>query len=281
MPASTIGFLGAGHMSSAIIAGILADSAAGLCAEQLSATCKTPASAEKLARLHHIRVHQDNRKLVADSDYIILGVKPAQMKGVLEELAGYDLGDKILISIAAGIRIEHYRRILGENAVIIRAMPNVAAARQASLTGIYTDNRLSEEEEDIVESIFSAVGETAWLDDETQIDGITALSGSGIAYFFRLMQAMSDAGERYGFERDELYDIITLTAVGAGTLALDNDNTPPEFADFCRTIAVSGGTTEQALNVFNQRGLDAMIDDAMNAVINRSRDIAEELTKDW
>lgn len=281
MPASTIGFLGAGHMSSAIITGILADSAAGLRPERLSATCKTAASAAKLRQIHNINVHQDNQKLVLESDYIVLGVKPAQMKAVLDELAEYDLSDKILITIAAGIRIEHYRRILGENAVIIRAMPNMAAARQASLTGIYSDNVLSEEEEDMVETIFSAIGETARLDDETQIDGITALSGSGIAYFFRLMQAMSDAGERYGFERDELYDIITLTAVGAGTLALDNADTTPEFADFCRKIAVAGGTTEQALNIFTQHGLDKIIDDAMNAVVTRSRDIAEELTKDW
>ena len=160
-------------------------------------------------------------------------------------------------------------------------MPNIAASHQASLTGIYSDNELAPEEEEIIETIFSAIGETAWLDDETQIDGITALSGSGIAYFFRLMQAMLDAGERYGFERDELYDIITWTAVGAGTLALDNNATPPEFADYCKQIAVPGGTTEAALNTFNNANIDRIVDDAMSAVVARSRAIADELTRDW
>ena len=279
--ATTIGFLGAGHLGAAIISGMLADGANGFSPKHIHATCKSAASAAYLKQAHGISAHTDNRRLVADSDYIILGVKPAQMKDVLDELAACNLDDKILITLAAGIRIEHYRRILGDDAVIIRAMPNVAASRQASLTGIYSDDDLAPEEEDLINTIFTAIGETAWLDDETQIDGITALSGSGIAYFFRLMQAMLDAGERYGFERDELYDIITWTAVGAGTLALDNNATPPEFADYCKQIAVPGGTTEAALNTFNNANIDRIVDDAMSAVVARSRAIADELTRDW
>ena len=279
--ATTIGFLGAGHLGSAIISGMLADGANGFSPKHIHATCKSAASAAYLKQAHGINAHTDNRKLVADSDYIILGVKPVQMKAVLDELADCTLDDKIIITLAAGIRIEHYRRILGDDAIIIRAMPNVAASRQASLTGIYSDDDLDPSEEDLINAIFTAIGETAWLDDETQIDGITALSGSGIAYFFRLMQAMLDAGERYGFERDELYDIITWTAVGAGTLALDNNATPPEFADYCKQIAVPGGTTEAALDIFNHANLDRIVDDAMAAVAARSRAIADELTRDW
>ena len=279
--ATTIGFLGAGHLGSAIISGMLADGANGFSAKHIHATCKSAASAAYLKQAHGINAHTDNRKLVADSDYIILGVKPVQMKAVLDELADCNLDDKIIITLAAGIRIEHYRRILGDDAIIIRAMPNVAASRQASLTGIYSDDDLDPSEADLINAIFTAIGETAWLDDETQIDGITALSGSGIAYFFRLMQAMLDAGERYGFERDELYDIITWTAVGAGTLALDNNATPPEFADYCKQIAVPGGTTEAALDIFNHANLDRIVDDAMAAVAARSRAIADELTRDW
>lgn len=279
--ATTIGFLGAGHLGSAIISGMLADGANGFSAKHIHATCKSAASAAYLKQAHGINAHTDNRKLVTDSDYIILGVKPVQMKAVLDELANCNLDDKIIITLAAGIRIEHYRRILGDDAIIIRAMPNVAASRQASLTGIYSDDDLDPSEEDLINAVFTAIGETAWLDDETQIDGITALSGSGIAYFFRLMQAMLDAGERYGFERDELYDIITWTAVGAGTLALDNNATPPEFADYCKQIAVPGGTTEAALDIFNHANLDRIVDDAMAAVAARSRAIADELTRDW
>ena len=149
---TTIGFLGAGHMGAAIISGLLADEENAFSSKHIHATSRTPASAAALTQIHGITAHTDNRQLVKDCDYIILGVKPAQMKAVLDELADCNLDDKILITLAAGIRLEHYRRILGDDAVIIRAMPNIAASHQASLTGIYSDNELAPEEEELVPS---------------------------------------------------------------------------------------------------------------------------------
>lgn len=210
----------------------------------------------------------------------MIGVKPQQIHNLLKELADYDLSATTLITVAAGIRIADYRKLLGDEVTIVRAMPNMAAAYQCSLTGIYCDSELDEEAESMVEEIFSAIGSTAWLDDETQIDGITALSGSGIAYFFRLMQAMMTAGEQYGFEKDELYDIISLTALGAATLTLETEKAN-DFADFVRKIAVEGGTTVEAIKVFEQENLDKTVSAAMQAVVTRSNQLADKLTEGW
>lgn len=281
MPKSKIGFIGAGHMSRAIIDGLLT-SDSGITPAQIMASARSTSTANANYTQFGIATTTDNQSVCDFADYLIIGVKPQQMHELLLEISEYDLADKILITLAAGIRLEDYRKILGDDITLVRTMPNIAAARQAALTGIYTDAELSEAEETTIDGIFSAIGSTAWLDDETQIDGITALSGSGIAYFYRLMQAMAKAGERYGFEADELYDIISLTALGASTLALESDNEKQtSFTDFVDKIAVKGGTTAGAINVFNQADIDAITEEAMQAVVNKSRALGDSLTEDW
>lgn len=281
MPKSKIGFIGAGHMSRAIIDGLLT-SDSGITPAQIMASARSTSTANANYTQFGIATTTDNQSVCDFADYLIIGVKPQQMHELLLEISEYDLADKILITLAAGIRLEDYRKILGDDITLVRTMPNIAAARQAALTGIYTDAELSEAEETTIDGIFSAIGSTAWLDDETQIDGITALSGSGIAYFYRLMQAMAKAGERYGFEADELYDIISLTALGASTLALESDNEKQtSFTDFVDKIAVKGGTTAEAINVFNQADIDAITEEAMQAVVNKSRALGDSLTEDW
>lgn len=281
MPKSKIGFIGAGHMSRAIIDGLLT-SDSGITPAQIMASARSTSTANANHTQFGIATTTDNQSVCDFADYLIIGVKPQQMHELLLEISEYDLADKILITLAAGIRLEDYRKILGDDITLVRTMPNIAAARQAALTGIYTDAELSEAEETTIDGIFSAIGSTAWLDDETQIDGITALSGSGIAYFYRLMQAMAKAGERYGFEADELYDIISLTALGASTLALESDNEKQtSFTDFVDKIAVKGGTTAEAINVFNQADIDAITEEAMQAVVNKSRALGDSLTEDW
>lgn len=281
MPKSKIGFIGAGHMSRAIIDGLLT-SDSGITPAQIMASARSTSTANANHTQFGIATTTNNQSVCDFADYLIIGVKPQQMHELLLEISEYDLEDKIIITLAAGIRLEDYRKILGDDITLVRTMPNIAAARQAALTGIYTDAELSEAEETTIDGIFSAIGSTAWLDDETQIDGITALSGSGIAYFYRLMQAMAKAGERYGFEADELYDIISLTALGASTLALESDNEKQtSFTDFVDKIAVKGGTTAEAINVFNQADIDAITEEAMQAVVNKSRALGDSLTEDW
>ncbi|ABQ13868.1 pyrroline-5-carboxylate reductase [Dichelobacter nodosus] len=278
-----IGFIGAGHINSAIIRGLLNDEDSFNRQRLMIATRSVESS---LAAAKDFGVYTTNHieDILAKAQYIVIGVKPQDMHALLMQLCQHDLSEHVIITLAAGIKIEDYRKILGDEVTIVRAMPNIAASVQAALTGIYSDDGLSEHDENLIEDIFSAIGSTAWLDDEIQLDGITALSGSGIAYFYRLMQAMAQAGEQYGFEKQELYDIITLTALGAATLAvesIDDVEQNADFATFIDQIAVKGGTTEQAITVFNQQNLDEMVQTAMQKVVGRSHELGEALTKDW
>lgn len=280
MPEYIIGFIGAGHMNQAIIDGLL-NKASAFDRAQLMVSTRSEESAASAARKFAISATTDNNLLIDKANYLVLGVKPDQAHEVLMQLSAHELSDTVLISIVAGIRIADYRKVLGDRITIVRTMPNIAAARQAALTGIYCDRTLGETAEHVIETLFSAIGATAWLDDETQIDGITALSGSGIAYFFRFMEAMKKAGESYGFTPDECYDIITLTALGAATLALEDEANPPSFARFVEKIARPGGTTAEALSVFERHDLDKMLAAAMQAVVERSKLIGDTVTRNW
>lgn len=281
MDSPTIGFIGCGHMAQAIISGLLADDNNTIPASNIFATCHSQSSAEQANERCGIDCKTNNQWLVNQADVVILAVKPQQIRSVLEEISSYDLNEKIIVTLAAAINCSAYRKFIGDDLPLVRAMPNIGAEVNASLTGIYADQDLSDEDAGLIEAIFSAVGEIAWLDDEVQIDGITAIAGSGIAYFFRFMQAMAKAGERYGFEHDEVYDLVTLTAMGAATLALENDAEKPDFADLCRSVAVEGGTTAQALSVFEQAELDRVVAQAMDAVVSKSANLRQSLTKDW
>lgn len=281
MASTTLGFLGGGHMARAIIAGLLADDNQTFTAKQIIATCHSDVSAQSVAQTYGIACRCDNRWLVEQADVIVLGVRPQQMRDVLQEISTYDLNEKIIITLAAAIDSAAYRKYIGDELPLIRAMPNIAAAGQASMTGIYSDQALSEDDSALIETLFSAVGDIAWLDDEIQIDGIMALSGSGIAYLFRFMQAMAKAGEQYGFERDEVYDLVTLTAMGAATLALENNADNPNFADLCRSVAVEGGTTAKAIATFEQAAIDDTTAQAMNAVVRQAATLQQTLTQDW
>lgn len=281
MTSPIIGFIGCGHMAQAIISGLLGDEGSAFSASNILATCKNTSSAEQVQRHYGIACRTDNHWLSEQADVIILAVKPQQIRSVLEEIVHCDLNEKIIVSVAAAIDSASYRKFIGHGLPFVRAMPNIGAAVNASLTGIYTDQVLTEDDTALIESIFSGVGEIAWLDDEIQIDGITAIAGSGIAYFFRFMQAMAEAGEQYGFERDEMYDLVTLTAMGAATLALENEAEHPNFKTLCENVAVAGGTTAQAIATFDRANIDALVTNAMDAVVAKSKALQQSLTQDW
>lgn len=273
-----IGFIGAGHLNTALLAGLLQDKR--FSADRIWVSSRSKETAERIAAHYKVKCHTDNRILLEHCDCLVLGVKPAQMLEVLRQLSAYDLSQKLIITVAAGIHVEAYRRILGEDCRLVRTMPNIAAAKQASLTGIFTEDDLSEDEEALTEALFAAVGGTEWLDDETQIDGITALSGSGIALIYRVMQAMAKEGEAYGFSPEALYDIMAQTVFGAAVLALEAEENA-NFADFIGKIARKGGTTEAALKVLEAGKIDALFAASMQAAVNRSQAMNEEITQDW
>lgn len=277
MFSQTLGFIGAGHMSSAIIAGLIAEKHF----PNIIASCKSKATAERISSNYKIKCFTDNSTLLKTADCLIIGVKPGQLEGLLREMAQQDLSDKLIITLVAGIPLESYRRILGDEVALVRAIPNMAAQQQAALTGIYCDeDELNEEEEALVDGLFASVGGTEWLEDETQIDGIIALAGSGIGLVFRLMQAMANAGERYGFTPEQLYDIVSQTFFGAAVLALEEEG-QPSFETFLKRIATPNGTTAAGLKILNDGRLDVLLEEALQATVLRSQALGEELSKDW
>lgn len=279
MTASRLGFIGAGHMNCAIIKGLL-ENDTPISLKNIAICCKTDTTKTRLKTQFNLSALPSISDVVKNARILVIGVKPAQVHEVLCALAKEDLSDHLIITLAAGLPLEAYRRVLGDELHLVRAMPNIAAACQSSLTGLYCDLDLSTQEIAQVEAIFEAIGSIIWLDDETQMDGITALAGSGIAYFFKLMQAMQQAGERYGFTQEELFDILGLTALGAATMAVE-DNHTQDFASFVTQIATPNGTTAQAIQVFEAHKLNEVVEQAMNAVVKKSNELASTLTKDW
>lgn len=278
MTSPIIGFLGAGHLTSAILQGLLSEGST-ITRKQLLASCRSEQRANTIRQTFQIDCRTDNHWLVEKADYLVLAVKPQQLEQALLSLENATLNARAIITLAAGWNSDNYHALLGNDIPLIRAMPNLAASVQASMTGLYSTHPLDKTTQEDIDTLFSQLGATIWLDDETQVDGITALSGSGISYFFYLMQAMLQTGERYGFEKEALYDILSLTALGAATLAVEHEN-QSDFAKLIEHIAVKGGTTAAALTLLDKANIPKSIADAMDAVIERSAALRQNLSTD-
>jgi len=215
----------------------------------------------------------DNSEAVAGADVIVLAVKPQIMKLVCEPLQA-DLSSKpqaikpLIISIAAGVSIASLKLWLGGKAMpIVRCMPNTPALVQAGMTGLYANNEVSQPQHELAESILRSVGSTLWLSDEDKLDAVTAVSGSGPAYYFLVMEAMQDAAQKLGLTADESRLLVLQTAFGAAKLALESED---DAGVLRQRVTSKGGTTEAALKTLMDGGLPALFEDALKAAENRS-----------
>jgi len=205
---------------------------------------------------------------------VILAVKPQSIKEVALELADSVAQSRALvISIAAGIRATSLRGWLGEQAAIVRAMPNTPALVQSGATALYANPAVNEAQRSIAESILRAVGMTLWIDDETMMDPVTALSGSGPAYFFLFMEALQSAGCKLGLPSETARLLVLQTAFGAAKMALESSE---DAASLRRRVTSPGGTTERALEVLQEQEFEARILKALQAAAERSRELADE-----
>lgn len=263
-----IGFLGAGHLAQSILEGLLTDNSPFNC-QNIIASCKTKKTSDLIKERFKIDCRTDNQWLINNSDYVILAVKPSQLTSVLTSIDFKKTKTKLMISLLAGFQINDYQIDIP----LIRAMPNIASSVQASLTGLYSDFDLDEKTNNFIEQIFSQIGGIIWLEDEIQVDGLIALSASGISYFLYLMQKMLEIGEGYGFEKEQLFDILSLTALGAATITTEKP--AQDFNNLIKQIAVKGGTTEQALAQFDQHNFKKILTDAMDSVIKQNQKIRQ------
>ena len=270
MRAPRIGFIGAGNMAASLMGGLIAK---GYAPTTLAASDPNTSSLQALVDQHGITACADNAAAVLCSDILVLAVKPQVLKTVLADIAGIVMARRpLIISIAAGISIASIGEWLGGNLPIVRCMPNTPALLQLGASGMYANNAVSDEQRQQTEAILGAVGLALWLDTEEQIDAVTAVSGSGPAYFFLLMESMMAAGEQLGLSPDVARALTQQTALGAAKMAMASD---VDVAELRRRVTSPGGTTEQAIHYFETHQFRDTVNGALKAAAHRSLELSK------
>jgi len=269
---SHITFIGAGNMAGALIGGLLAD---GVAPDLLTATDPSTEKCQALRAAAGIRTLQDNRAAVADADVVVLAVKPQVLKEVALELADrLQQTRPLVISIAAGIRCASLQAWLGGNIPLVRTMPNTPAMIQAGASVLYATPGVSSSQREQAESLMRAVGLTQWVEDETLMDTVTALSGSGPAYYFLIMEAMEAAAQQLGLAPETARLLTLQTALGAARMALESSDSP---ATLRARVTSPGGTTERAVAALEDGGIRELFQRALRAARDRSVELSDDL----
>ncbi len=275
MKEKSIAFIGAGNMAGALIRGLLKD---GHPAGKIIAMDPDRTKLDAFSAESKINCTTDSRSAVSAADVVVLAVKPQVIADVAQQLAPAVREHRpLVLSVAAGIRIEHLQHWLGDDCAIVRTMPNTPAMLQAGATGLFASDRVSEEQRSLAESIMRAAGITIWVEHEGLIDAVTAVSGSGPAYFFLFMEQMIRSAQSLGLGEEEATLLTLQTALGAARMALESDDSP---ATLRAKVTSPGGTTEQAIRVFEQEGLERILKQAMTAARDRSIELSSQLTVD-
>jgi len=229
---------------------------------------------EQLSQQFPIKTTTSNTDAADQADIIVLAVKPQVIKSVAQELADIVAQQQpLVVSIAAGIPASALGNWLGKSTAIVRAMPNTPAMVQSGAAALYANASVSEDQRSIAESILRAVGVVIWVDDEAQMDAVTALSGSGPAYFFLFMEALQMAGQELGLPQDTARLLALQTAFGAAKMALESNE---DAATLRHQVTSPGGTTEHAIRTFQEGAFEALVSKALLAAATRSRELAAE-----
>ncbi|MDD0973634.1 pyrroline-5-carboxylate reductase [Pseudomonas fontis] len=270
MSKTRIAFIGAGNMAASLIGGLRAQ---GLEAAQIRASDPGAEQRAKIHAEHGIEMFESNAQAIEGADVIVLAVKPQAMKAVCEALKPSLKPEQLVVSIAAGITCRSMNNWLGEQP-IVRCMPNTPALLRQGVSGLYATAQVSAEQRNQAEQLLSAVGIALWLEQEQQLDAVTAVSGSGPAYFFLLIEAMTAAGEKLGLPRETAAKLTLQTALGAAHMAVSSD---VDAAELRRRVTSPAGTTEAAIKSFQAGGFEALVEQALGAAAQRSAEMAEQL----
>jgi len=272
MQKTTIAFIGGGNMATSLIGGLIAGHVEpGL----IKVSEPSTEQQQRLQSEFGVAVGSDNNAMVNDSDVVVLAVKPQVMRAVATEIAPAVQARKpLVISIAAGIRLNSLESWLGGGVPIVRTMPNTPALVQTGATAMIANSEVSADQRNLAETILRSVGLTIWLAREDLMDVVTAVSGSGPAYFFLLIELLQQAGKQLGLDDDTARILSLQTAFGSAKMALESSQEP---AALRRHVTSPGGTTERAINTL----LDGKIDDLIMAAVanaaQRSRELAQQL----
>jgi pyrroline-5-carboxylate reductase len=266
-----IACIGGGNMGRAILGGLVRR---GHAPAAISVAEPLEASRLALAAEFGVQVTADNNAAVELADVVLLAVKPQQMKGVVQGLAAsLRARPPLVLSIAAGITTHSLQQWIGAELPLVRAMPNTPALIGRGATGLYATPTTGAPARELAESLLCAIGIVEWVTDEAHLDAVTALSGSGPAYFFLFLECLESAGVALGLSAATARRLALETAAGAAELARNSALDP---AALRVQVTSPGGTTEQALKVFQDGGFNALVAAALGAAANRARELSHE-----
>lgn len=268
-----ITFIGGGNMANALVGGLVKQ---GITAGNITVTDLNISNLDALEKTYGINTSQDNLSAATHADIIVLAVKPQVMETVLKPLQPVLLKNRpLIISIAAGINLHSLATWGGANDLpIVRCMPNTPSLMGLGASGLYASPAVSQAQKDSAQKILNAVGIALWVNTEAEIDAVTAVSGSGPAYYFLLMEAMVAAGQQLGLSESVARQLTLQTALGAATMASKSSDSPAELR---RKVTSPNGTTEQAIKTFEAGDFAGLVNDALRAASDRSLSLSKEL----
>ena len=264
-----ITFIGGGNMAQALIGGLISR---GLPATRITVSDPV-AQIRELLLEKDVHVTEDNVTAIKDADIVVLAVKPQVLGSVLKPLQGL-FEQKLIISIVAGAEIQTISELTGNDRVV-RVMPNTPALVQTGAHGIFAKEEVGAKDRELATQVLAATGLTLWVATEAQIDAVTAVSGSGPAYFFYMMESMIRAGQNMGLDEKVATALTLQTALGAAQMAITSASSPAELR---KNVTSPNGTTQAALEVFDRAQISQNIQTALAAAQKRSQELAQEIS---
>lgn len=264
-----ITFIGAGNMARAIIAGLVAG---GYPANLISVCAPSNNNRDSLAAEFGVISNNDNIHEAQKAAVVVLAVKPQLMADVCQQLRPHvDFSDKLVLSIAAGVQVARFYALLGNKLNLVRIMPNTPSLVGKGMSGLYAPEQVSEEDRHFTAELMGSVGKVCWVDNEDGINSIIAAAGSAPAYFFLFMEAMQQEAERLGFSSETARQLVQQAASGASALVEANPQLP--LSTLREQVTSKGGTTAEAIRVFNDQHLPEIVAKAMQAAIVRAKEM--------
>lgn len=273
MMAERLTFIGGGNMSRSLIIGLIHH---GMSAEQIHVV-EPSETQRQLLKPYGVHTYAQATADAMDCQLLVLAVKPQIMATVAQDLQPHvQQCQPLIVSVAAGIRCDDLDRWLGGNMAIVRTMPNTPALVQSGASGLFANTHVSSEQKNLAESVMRAVGLSLWVEKEELLDAVTAVSGSGPAYYLLMMEAMTQAGCQLGLDEKTAQLLTIQTAFGAAKMALESELSPAELR---AQVTSPNGTTAAAIAHLQQQGYEILMQAAMQAASNRAKELADEFGK--
>ncbi|MEY3807907.1 MAG: hypothetical protein RI893_883 [Pseudomonadota bacterium] len=272
MKTNKIGFIGGGNMASSLISGLIAS---GHVPEQIWVSDINPDTLAGLKQQLNVNTSASNDDIINAVDVVVLAVKPQALSAVAQSVAALIQQKKsLVVSIAAGVNQSSLSRWLGNDTAIVRCMPNTPALVLTGATALHANLQVTAEQRNLAESILRAVGIALWVENETELDAVTAVSGSGPAYYFLLMEAMEKAALELGLSVGTARLLVQQTALGAAKIALESIESPEQLR---QRVTSPGGTTQKAVETFEQGGFTELVSKALHAARDHSVEMSKQM----